>query len=507
MAGPAADPENQVTGPETASETPPEARRSAGIDVDPGLAGGVRDAIEDDDAERLRALIAPVDAADLADLLQELDRGDRRAVVEEIGRDLLPDVLAELDETVREDVIDALGVTETAAAVADMETDDALLVIADLDEVEQKLVLQAIPQPDRGLLEQALAYPEGSAGRLMQRELVAAPVFWTVGDTIDDIRRTAEDSPDSLPDHFHDIFVVDPAHRPVGMVPLSILLRARRAVPLSTIMRTEFRPIDIHTDQADVALLFRKRDLTSAPVVDEGGRLLGIITIDDVVDVIDEEHEGELMHLGGVGTDDLYRATIDTARSRFTWLSVNLATAILASLVIGLFDDTIERMVALAVLMPIVASMGGNAGTQTLTVAVRGAGDARVDAGQRAAGDRQGIAGRRRQRVSVRGDRRRDRLGVVRRSGPGGDHRAGDDRQPDGRGPGRRQHPDRPGAVRGRPGGRVERFRDHGHRRHRVLRLPRSGGMAAGGPGRAGLTREDVTVRQKNPRLEMAFSH
>ena len=372
MSDPAADPENQVTDPETSPETSAEARRLAGIDLDPDLAGVVRDAIEEGDAERLRTLIAPVDAADLADLLQELDRGDRRAVVEEIGKDLLPDVLAELDETVREDVIETLGVTETAAAVADMETDDALLVIADLDEVEQQLVLQAIPQPDRGLLEQALAYPEGSAGRLMQREMVAAPVFWTVGDTIDDIRRTAEESPDSLPAHFHDIFVVDPAHRPVGMVPLSILLRARRAVPLSTIMRTELRPIDTHTDQADVALLFRKRDLTSAPVVDEGGRLLGIITIDDVVDVIDEEHEGELMHLGGVGTDDLYRATIDTARSRFTWLSVNLATAILASLVIGLFDATIERMVALAVLMPIVASMGGNAGTQTLTVAVRG---------------------------------------------------------------------------------------------------------------------------------------
>ena len=231
--------------------------------------------------------------------------------------------------------------------------------------------MKAIPATDRALIEEGLAYPEDSAGRLMQRELVAIPTFWTVGETIDHMRRSAEDRPDALPNDFYDIFVVDPGYRPVGSIPLSRLLRTRRPVPLTDIMQTEMRVIDTNTDQEDVAFLFRQRDLTSAPVVDGGGRLAGVITIDDVVDVIDEEYEDDIMRLGGVIQDDLYSAAVETVRSRFTWLLVNLGTAIVASLVIGLFDATIEQMVALAVLMPIVASMGGNAGTQTLTVAVR----------------------------------------------------------------------------------------------------------------------------------------
>jgi magnesium transporter len=267
--------------------------------------------------------------------------------------------------------VEQLGPVETAAAVAELDTDDALDVIAELDEEEQQQILEAIPAADRTLIEQGLAYPEDSAGRLMQRELVAVPSFWTVGDTIDHLRKSADESPDGLPSDFYDIFVVDPGHRPVGAIPLSHLLRARRPVPLTDLMATEMKVIGANTDQEEVAFLFRQRDLTSAPVVDDGGRLVGVITIDDVVDVIDEELEDDMMRLGGVREDDLYSAAMETARSRFGWLLVNLGTAILASLVIGAFDATIEQMVALAVLMPIVASMGGNAGTQTLTVAVR----------------------------------------------------------------------------------------------------------------------------------------
>jgi magnesium transporter len=197
------------------------------------------------------------------------------------------------------------------------------------------------------------------------------PQFWTVGETIDHLRSTAEHEGDRLPTDFYDIFVVDPGHRPVGAVPLSRLISARRQVALPQLMQTDLKVLRTDTDQEDVAFLFRQRDLTSAPVVDEGGRLVGVITIDDVVDVIDEEHEDDIMHLGGVSEDDFYRAAADTVRARFAWLVVNLLTAILASLVIGQFDATIDQMVALAILMPIVASMGGNAGTQTLTVAVR----------------------------------------------------------------------------------------------------------------------------------------
>ncbi len=342
-----------------------------GFELDRAVVDAVGEAIERDDHEEVRALLEPVHDADVADLLQNLSSDERRTVVEALRSDFPPDVLAELDERVRDEVIEELGIAETVNAVRGLETDDAVHIISELEEDQQELVLKAIPARDRTLIEEALAFPDYSAGRLMRRELVAVPVFWTVGDTIDHLRTTAEADPDALPDEFFDIFVVDPGHRPVGSVSLSRMLRARRAQPMTEIMTTEMKVIEATTDQEDVAFLFRQRDLTSAPVVDAGGRLVGVITIDDVVDVIDEEHEDDIMRLGGVREDDLYSASIETAQSRFSWLLLNLGTAILASAVIGLFDATIEHMVALAVLMPIVASMGGNAGTQTLTVAVR----------------------------------------------------------------------------------------------------------------------------------------
>jgi magnesium transporter len=342
-----------------------------GFELDRAVVDAVEEAIDRDDHEEVRALLEPVHDADVADLLQNLSSDERRTVVEALRADFPPDVLAELDERVRDEIIEELGIAETVNAVRELETDDAVHIISELEEDQQELVLKAIPAQDRTLIEEALAYPDYSAGRLMRRELVAVPVFWTVGDTIDHLRATAEANPEALPDEFFDIFVVDPGHRPVGSVGLSRMLRTRRAEPMTGIMSTDLKVIDATTDQEDVAFLFRQRDLTSAPVVDAGGRLVGVITIDDVVDVIDEEHEDDIMRLGGVREDDLYSASIETAQSRFTWLLVNLGTAILASAVIGLFDATIEQMVALAVLMPIVASMGGNAGTQTLTVAVR----------------------------------------------------------------------------------------------------------------------------------------
>ena len=351
------------------NELPEEAEVVA--DLLPHRVDAIREALAADDRPRVEALLQPLHDADVAALLQKLPVEDRRALVPLIRLEERPDVLAELDEVVRDEVISQLGVAETAAAVASLETDDAVYVLENLDASEQRQVLESIPRLERLLLEEGLSYPEDSAGRLMQRELIAVPTFWTVGETMDHLRYMHERAPERMPYAFHEIYVVDPGHRLEGSVTLDRLVCSAPTVPLASIIISNLRVLRTDTDQEEVAVLFRKRDLIAAPVVDAGGRLVGVITIDDVVDVIDETYEDEIMHLGGVGSDDLHRHTLATARARFTWLLVNLGTAVLASAVIGMFDATIEHMVALAVLMPIVASMGGNAGTQTLTVAVR----------------------------------------------------------------------------------------------------------------------------------------
>jgi len=334
----------------------------------------VVDAIDDGNLDRARELVEQLHNADVADLLEHLHTDDRNALIDALHGDLDPVIFSELNETVRDELVDYLGVEYVAAAVTELEIDDAVQVVEELDDDEKQQVLDAISAGDRTLIEEGLSFPEDSAGRLMQREVVTVPEFWTVGETIDFLRNHADDMDGegaSLPDLFYDIFVVDPSHKPLGSISLSRLLRARRPVKVSELMATEMKLIPAEQDQEDVAFLFRQRDLVSAPVIDSGGRLVGVITVDDVVDVIHEEHEEDIMRMGGVREDDLYDAAIDTTRARFSWLLINLITAILASAIIGLFEATIDQIVALAVLMPIVASMGGNAGTQTLTVAVR----------------------------------------------------------------------------------------------------------------------------------------
>ncbi|MEK9722694.1 MAG: magnesium transporter [Rhodospirillaceae bacterium] len=326
------------------------------------------EALDQNDSERVTELIAPVHYADVADLLERLDDGDREQLVNIIRPNISGDMLSELDGAVLDHIVDVIGLDEVAAAVTDLDSDDAVVILEELEAHEQQQVLDAMPEGDRAIIVEALAYPEDSAGRLMQRELVTMPAHWTVGDAIDFLRANADSEDNPLPDQFYMIYVVDPAHRPIGKLSLDKVLRTRRPVPLSDVMLTEFKTVPVTADQEDVALLFRQRDLVAAPVVDDGGRLVGTITIDDIVDVIDEEHEEDIMRMGGVREDDLSDAVVDTTKARFSWLFVNLLTA---SMVIGLFDATIDQMVALAILMPIVASMGGNAGTQTLTVAVR----------------------------------------------------------------------------------------------------------------------------------------
>ena len=330
------------------------------------LVSEVKAAIERNAGDRLRQLIAPVHVADQADLIERLSGDERRTLVEALRETFDPEVLTYCNETVRNEIVEQLNPDEIVAAVVDMETDDAVTLIEDLDEPHQREVLDALPVKDRLEVEAGLLYPDDSAGRLMQHELVSVAADWTVGQTIDYMRETED-----LPETFYEIFVVDPGHEPLGTVVLSRMLREKRPVVIGDIMETDLKTIPATMDQEEVAYVFDQYDLVSAPVVNDEGHLIGVITVDDVVDVIQEEAEEDIMRLGGVAETDLYRAAFRTARGRTTWLLVNLATAILASFVIYQFDATIEQIVALAVLMPIVASMGGNAGTQTMTVAVR----------------------------------------------------------------------------------------------------------------------------------------
>jgi magnesium transporter len=323
-------------------------------------------AIGAQDRVRLKELTEPLHAADMADLFQALSGQNRQLLEELLGDDLEAEVFVHLDEAVREDLIEDLEPAALARVVNELEIDDAVELIEELEDADQQALLEEVPAVDRALYEEALGYPEDSAGRLMRREYAAVPSVWNVGQTIDYMRA----DPD-VPDDFYGLFVVGPDNKPLGVVMTSRLLRAKRPGAVTDIMEPEIRLIPGTMDQEDVAFLFRQYGLVEAPVVDDAGRIIGVITVDDVVDVIDEEHEEDLLKLGGVATDDLYEAVVDTIKSRLSWLILNLMTAILASSVIGFFQAEIEKIVALAVLMPIVASMGGNAGTQTLTVSVR----------------------------------------------------------------------------------------------------------------------------------------
>ena len=334
--------------------------------LSPAFVRAVVDAIDRADRAQVRSLVLDLRPADLAELLELVRQDERHALVEMLGPDLNPETLHELDESVRDDVMEMLDPKVIASAVAEMDSDDAVYLLEDMDAHEQREILEQLSATDRAVLEKSLEYPEYSAGRLMQRELVAVPPFWDVGQTIDYMREAEQ-----LPDEFYEIFVVDPAYRPVGTVPLSRVMRSKRPLKMSEIMEEEQTLVPVNMDQEDVALLFSKYDLISAAVVDEDERLVGVITVDDIVEVITEEATEDIRRLGGVGEEAISDTVIQTTRSRFSWLFLNLLTAILASAVIGLFDGTISQMVALAVLMPIVASMGGNAGTQTMTVAVR----------------------------------------------------------------------------------------------------------------------------------------
>lgn len=330
----------------------------------------VVDALEDGDKSEVYDLVEPLHPADVADLFELVGREDRSALAEAVSDLLSSEVISELNDYVREDMIDALPAYAVAEIAEQLETDDAVQLIEDLHPRDQAAVLAEMEPEDRAAIESALSYPEETAGRLMQREFVAVPEHITVGDLIDFLRDEASD-PDALPTDFFEIFVVDPAHRPVGTCQLSWILRTPRHIGLTDVMKRDQTLVPVTADQEEVALMFQKYGLISAAVVDEAGRLVGQMTVDDVVHIISEEAGEDALLLSGAGDGDINEPILLTVRARLSWLVINLGTAMLAASVVGYFQDAIAKFALLAVLMPIVSGMGGNAGTQTLAVTVR----------------------------------------------------------------------------------------------------------------------------------------
>ncbi len=334
--------------------------------LNPAYVPMVVDAIDRGDAERLRELLGALHPADIADLMGFLSADDREELVPHLAPDIIGEVLSELDTDIREEILEHVPSLVLAKALGEMESDDAADVVDDLEADKRAQVLAAMPETERTAIETTLAYEDETAGRLMQREVVAAPQFWTVGQTIDHLRRESEE----LPELFFDIYVVDPAYKPVGACPVSHLLRTGRDTPLAQIME-QITEIPVDMDQEEVAYIFDKYRLISAPVVEPGGRLVGQITVDDIVGVIQEETEEDILALAGVSDAGRDAGFLGIIQSRLPWLVINLVTEAIAVTVIAPFQPMIAKIVVLVMLLPIVSSLGGNAGTQALTVAVR----------------------------------------------------------------------------------------------------------------------------------------
>jgi magnesium transporter len=335
--------------------------------LDQEVVAAVLDAVEARDADRVASLLEPLHAADIADLIEQLTPARRRALLMLYAVEIDGEILSEIDDSIREDVIEAMPREVLAEAVRELDTDDVVDILEDLEHPEQRFILDALESDDRAAVESAMAWPEHSAGRLMQSETVTAPMHWTVGDAIDFLRAA-----EWLPDQFYHVILVDERHRPQANVTLGRILAARRDTALGDISESVFRTVAATESETEVAFLFNKYHLISMPVVDAAGRLVGVITIDDAMNVLDEEHEEDILRLSGVVQEASVTDTaLETARMRLPWLVVNLFTASLSAVVISRFEATIEALVVLAALMPIVASTGGIAGTQSLAVAVR----------------------------------------------------------------------------------------------------------------------------------------
>ncbi len=335
--------------------------------IDPVLLADIMEAVEERDTRWLTRQLQRLHPADAADTLEALPYEVFENAVELLGSNLPPEILIELRDSYREGAVEVLPDAAVATALDELDSDDATTILEDLEDDRRERILEDLAPVDRAELERSLAYEEDTAGRLMQTEFVAVPEFWTVGQAIDHARALGSE----LPDVFYDIFVIDPAHRLLGIVPLSALMREPRDKPLEDIMHEPQTTLTTDLDQEEVAFRFQKYSLASAPVMDQAGRLVGMITVDDMVDVIQEESGEDLLALSNVTSGDVSDTVFETVRARLPWLAVNLATAFLASAIISLFEGAIQEIVALAILMPVVAALGGNAGSQGLAVAVR----------------------------------------------------------------------------------------------------------------------------------------
>lgn len=337
------------------------------VDFGDGDIFDISRALSRDRHQRVENLLTDLTPADIAEYIEKVDISTREKFLAYHGETLNPDVFTYIQRDVLSDILGQMPARAIANVVNRLDSDDALGLIESLNDELRADVIRLLSAKMRGTIEEGLSFPEDSAGRLMQREVVAIPQFWTVGKTMDYFRAAAQ----TLPDVFLDVFIIDPAHHVVGKIPLSRLVISGRSEKVDALSIEETYPVPADMDQEEVALLFKREDLTSAPVVDVNNRLLGVITVDDIVHVIADEAEEDILKIHGVQDGDFYRGVKDTTISRFYWLFINLLTAILAAYVISFFEETLSKVVALAILMPIVAGMGGNAGTQTLTVAVR----------------------------------------------------------------------------------------------------------------------------------------
>ncbi len=340
------------------------------------VVNAVSDSLEDDDLSSASQQVACLEIEDQAEVINRLSDTKREQLVKSMNVVLDHEVIAQLDHDAADDVLTALGSEKSAEVISEMDTEDAVQVIAELDEEDQQEILDNLDDETRHLMEEGLSYPEESAGRLMRKKMVALPEFWTVGDAIDYMRTN-----EGLPEDFYVMFVVDPQYHLVGEVVLSKVMRYARHVKISNIMNAKIHPQGTHVDQEEVAYDFRKYALVEAPVVNDDGRLMGTITVDDVVDVMQDEIEEDFLRAGGVSEQDIQDSIWGAVKKRFPWLFINLLTAIAASVIIDVYQETIEQLVLLAVLMPIVASMGGNAGIQASTVAVRAIATRRIPVG------------------------------------------------------------------------------------------------------------------------------
>ena len=327
----------------------------------------VTDYLENYKYDKILSFLKDFHNADIAEILQNLDPVLRLSLLNIMDKNFDPEILTYLNDSLREEIIETLDIKQLANNAKSLDIDDAVDLAEDLEEKNQNIFLENLDKEERTLVKEGLNYPEDSAGRLMQRQFVAIDQSWNVGQAIDYLRNNKV----NLPEDFYDIYLINQNKEAKGIVPLGRLMGSKREIELNSIINKELRLIDVNTDQEDVALLFNKYGLVSAPVINNQKKIIGSITVDDVVEVIEEEREEDILKLGGVDHTDLYESVISTTKSRISWLIVNLMTAVVASIVIGLFEAAIEKVVALAILMPIVASMGANAGTQTLTVAVR----------------------------------------------------------------------------------------------------------------------------------------